>query len=143
MRGSSVRIRLQRFGRPHRPFYRIVACKRDAPRDGKFLEILGSYDPIPDINGNKQVTLKADAIKKWMIRGAEPSERMAKILAAGELLPPVPRRALLRDHSLLMPTEEELSEAVQKEVLEEGVDGDAATSSAMEIDGEGAEQPRT
>ena len=68
---------------------------------------------------------------------------MAKILAAGELLPPVPRRALLRDHSLLMPTEEELSEAVQKEVLEEGVDGDAATSSAMEIDGEGAEQPRT
>lgn len=91
---SSTRIRLQRFGQTHRPWYRIVACARHAPRDGKFKEILGTYNPIPDSHGNKQVMLKVDSIKKWMMHGAEPSERVAKLLAAAEILPPTPRRWL-------------------------------------------------
>ena len=91
---SSIRIRLQRFGQIHRPFYRIVACSRYAPRDGKFMEILGTYNPIPDSHGNKQVTLKVDKIKKWIMNGAEPSERVAKLLGAAEVLPPTPRRYL-------------------------------------------------
>jgi len=95
MRGSSLCLRLQRFGRPHAPFYRIVACQRTAPRDGKFLEILGTYNPLADMNGNKQVTLKVDSVKKWIMRGAEPTDRVAKLLALGEILPPVPRRAVI------------------------------------------------
>ena len=139
VRNSSLRIRLQRFGRPHRPFYRIVACRRASPRDGAFLELLGNYDPIPDIHGNKRVTLKVDALKKWMVRGAEPSERVAKILGVGELLPPVPRRSLLRDHALLIePPAEESSEP-------DGEDGESATSSeeeaADDADAAGAEHP--
>ena len=91
---SQVRIRLQRWGRLHKPFYRIVACPRKAPRDGKFHEILGSYNPIPDSHGNKQVTLKVERIKYWMMHGAEPSERVGKLLGIAEVLPPAPRRYL-------------------------------------------------
>ena len=91
---SSLRLRLQRLGRLHKPFYRIVACHRKAKRDGKFHEILGTYNPIPDAHGNKQVTLKVDRIKHWMMIGAEPSERVAKILGIAEVLPPPPRRYL-------------------------------------------------
>ena len=91
---SSLRLRLQRFGRLHKPFYRIVACHRKAKRDGKFHEILGTYNPIPDAHGNKQVTLKVDRIQHWMMNGAEPSERVAKILGIAEVLPPPPRRYL-------------------------------------------------
>ena len=154
---SSIRIRLQRFGRPHRPFYRIVACKRKAPRDGKFLEILGTYDPIPDTNGNKQVSLKVDSVKKWMVRGAEPSDRVAKLLAIGELLPPVPRRALLRDHSLLEepPQEEEeeedgedaeasSSEEADDTAADDGASAPAASDAAGEsAEGAGEGGPRT
>lgn len=152
MRGSSIRLRLQRFGAPKKPFYRIVACARDAPRDGKFLEILGNYNPIPDINGNKTVNLKVDSIKKWITRGAEPSERVAKLLGLGEILPPVPRRALLRDHSLLMelPAAAEDGDAVEEDddlsSEEADASGDAADADAgMNVGdgGEGAEQPRT
>ena len=100
-RGSSIKIRLQRFGRRAKPFYRIVACHRWAPRDGKFLEILGTYNPIPDPFGNKQVTLKVDKVNRWMMYGAEPSETVAKLLGAAELIPPAPRRGLPKQMSLL------------------------------------------
>ena len=93
---SSLRLRLQRWGRLHRPFYRIVACNCYAPRDGKFHEVLGTYDPIPDKLGNKQVSLKIDRIKHWMCAGAEPSERVAKLLGIAEVLPPPPRRSLAK-----------------------------------------------
>lgn len=93
---SSTRIRLQRFGQRHSPVYRIVACSRYAARDKKFLEILGSYNPIPDRHGNKQVTVNTERLKKWIRHGAEPSERVSKLLGVAEILPPFPRRALLR-----------------------------------------------
>jgi len=93
---SSTRIRLQRFGQRHSPVYRIVACSRYAARDKKFLEILGTYNPIPDRHGNKQVTMNVDRMKKWLRHGAEPSDRVAKLLGIADVLPPFPRRALLR-----------------------------------------------
>ena len=100
-RGSDIRIRLQRMGQRHKAYYRIVACMRWAPRDGKFLEIVGTYSPIPDANGNKKVSLKVDSIKKWIRHGAEPSMRVAKLLGISEILPPAPRRGLAPQLSLL------------------------------------------
>ena len=123
---ASIRIRLQRFGAPHKPFYRIVACPRKAPRDGKFYEILGTYNPIPDINGNKQVQLKVDSIKKWVMHGAQPSERVAKILGHAEILPPAPRRYLLKDPALLM----EPPAAVEDDADDGESDADAESSDA-------------
>ena len=66
----SVRIRLTRKGTKKKPFYRIVAADVEAPRDGKFLEALGTYDPMAE---PAIVTLKEDRINYWLGEGAKPS----------------------------------------------------------------------
>ena len=66
----SVRIRLTRKGTKKKPFYRIVAADVEAPRDGKFLEALGTYNPMTE---PAIVTLKEDRINYWLGEGAKPS----------------------------------------------------------------------
>ncbi len=66
----SVRIRLTRKGTKKKPFYRIVAADVEAPRDGKFLEALGSYNPMTE---PALITLKEDRINYWLGEGAKPS----------------------------------------------------------------------
>lgn len=85
-----VRLRLQRFGRKHSPFYRMVAANARAPRDGKFLEILGTYNPIANRDGMKEIRLKEDRLKYWLGVGAQPSDRVAWILGKFGILPPPP-----------------------------------------------------
>jgi small subunit ribosomal protein S16 len=86
-----VRLRLQRFGRTHSPFYRMVAANSKAPRDGKFLEIVGTYNPIANRHGMKEIRLKEDRLKYWLSVGAQPSDRVAWILGKFGLLPPPPQ----------------------------------------------------
>ncbi len=81
----AVRIRLTRMGAKKRPFYRIVAADSEAPRDGKYLEILGTYDPNSD---PAQVTLKAERLEYWFSHGASPSDTVASLLKAQGLWPP-------------------------------------------------------
>ena len=73
----TVRLRLQRLGKPKRPYYRIVAIDQRTKRDGKPLEILGQYDPIPE---QKKITLKQDRVEYWLKQGAQASETVASIL---------------------------------------------------------------
>jgi small subunit ribosomal protein S16 len=75
----ATRIRLKRMGRTHRPFYRIDVFDSHAPRDGKSLETVGTYDPLVEKNEDK-VTLKRDRVVYWLDRGAKPSETVASIL---------------------------------------------------------------
>lgn len=79
----AVRIRLTRIGAKKRPFYRIVAADSEAKRDGAFLEILGTYDPLQE---PAQVTVKAEALQKWLARGARPSDTVASLLKKQGLL---------------------------------------------------------
>ena len=72
-----VRIRLARMGRKKRPFYRVVAADQRAPRDGRFIEILGTYNPMTD---PVKVDLKMEAIEKWQSKGAQASERVKKLI---------------------------------------------------------------
>mmetsp|Transcript_14066 Transcript_14066/g.30552 ORF Transcript_14066/g.30552 Transcript_14066/m.30552 type:complete len:106 (-) Transcript_14066:47-364(-) len=87
-----VRLRLQRFGRTHSPFYRMVAADSRAPRDGKFLEIVGTYNPIANSAGIKEIRLKTDRLRYWLSVGAQPSDRVAWILGKFGVLPPPPPR---------------------------------------------------
>jgi len=87
-----VRLRLQRFGRTHRPFYRMVAANSKAPRDGKFLEIVGHYNPIANSDGTKEIRLKTDRLKYWLSVGAQPSDRVSWLLGKFGILPPAPQR---------------------------------------------------
>ncbi|MBF0371543.1 MAG: 30S ribosomal protein S16 [Magnetococcales bacterium] len=74
----SVRIRLQRRGSKKRPFYAIVAADRRMPRDGRYLEKLGTFDPRLD--DDKQVNLDQSRVDHWIGVGATPSETVAKLL---------------------------------------------------------------
>lgn len=89
---SIVRIRLQRFGKPKTPYYRIVAAFRESPRDGRHLEVLGTYNPIACNDGVKEIRYKSQRVKYWLSVGAKPSERVDWLLSKGGLLPPKPNR---------------------------------------------------
>jgi small subunit ribosomal protein S16 len=91
-----VRLRLQRFGRTHRPFYRMVAADSRAPRDGKFLEIVGTYNPIANKEGIKEIRLKTDRLRYWLSVGAQASDRVAWVLGKFVILPPPPPRVHLQ-----------------------------------------------
>ncbi|MDD3999883.1 MAG: 30S ribosomal protein S16 [Bacilli bacterium] len=74
----AVKLRLQRFGAKKRPYYRIVAADSRDPRDGRFIEILGTYHPI-----EKENTLKIDEEKalKWLNNGAQPTDTVRSLLS--------------------------------------------------------------
>eukprot|EP00308_Calcidiscus_leptoporus_P002390 CAMPEP_0119378896 /NCGR_PEP_ID=MMETSP1334-20130426/50445_1 /TAXON_ID=127549 /ORGANISM="Calcidiscus leptoporus, Strain RCC1130" /LENGTH=110 /DNA_ID=CAMNT_0007398259 /DNA_START=24 /DNA_END=356 /DNA_ORIENTATION=- len=91
-----ARLRLQRVGRRHLPVFRLVAADAKASRDGKYLEKLGTYSPIPDRNGLKHMSLNVKAVKKWIMRGAEMSEPVTWLLSRARLTPPAPIRGATR-----------------------------------------------
>lgn len=73
----SVKIRLARRGAKKKPFYRIVVADVEAPRDGRFIEIVGTYDPLQE---PAKVTLKEDRVKYWIGEGAIPTGTVGNIL---------------------------------------------------------------
>ena len=73
-----VKIRLARFGAKKRPFYRIVVADSESPRDGRFLEKVGTYNPLLD---PAEIELKEDRIQYWMQQGAKPTDTVRSILA--------------------------------------------------------------
>jgi small subunit ribosomal protein S16 len=86
-------LRMTRHGAKKRPFYHIVVADSRSPRDGKFIEKVGSYNPMLPREDEKRVTLVAERIKHWLSKGAQPSERVAKFLHAAGLGPKVEIRA--------------------------------------------------
>ena len=79
----AVRIRLARMGAKKRPFYRLVVADSEAPRDGKFLEIIGSYDPMKD---PALVTVQEEKLNSWLEKGATVTESARAILRKQGLL---------------------------------------------------------
>jgi small subunit ribosomal protein S16 len=73
----SVKIRLARYGAKKRPYYRIVAASTEAPRDGRFLELLGTYDPS---KSPVALSLKHERLKAWIDRGAIPTPTVNSLL---------------------------------------------------------------
>ncbi|MBL4905864.1 MAG: 30S ribosomal protein S16 [Sneathiella sp.] len=78
----ALKIRLTRQGAKKRPFYRIVVADVRSPRDGRYLEIVGTYNPMLAKDDENRITLKEDRIKHWMGHGALPTDRVAGFLAA-------------------------------------------------------------
>ncbi|MEA3360028.1 MAG: 30S ribosomal protein S16 [Thermodesulfobacteriota bacterium] len=76
-----VKIRLTRKGTKKRPFYRIIATDSESPRDGKFLEVLGYYDPFKD---QGQAQIDKDRVEKWVQKGAKISETVSSLLRREE-----------------------------------------------------------
>lgn len=79
-----IRIRLRRMGAKRKAFYRIVVADGRSPRDGRFIETIGTYDPAKD--NEEGVTLQADRAAHWLSVGAQPSDSVALILRRANLL---------------------------------------------------------
>ena len=87
----TVRIRLSRHGAKKRPYYRIVVADVRAPRDGRFIERVGSFDPLKDKSDESRLNLQLDRIKHWLSTGAQPSDRVQQFLSAAGLMEPIKR----------------------------------------------------
>src|SRR5947209_5505872 len=82
----SLKIRLARGGAKKRPFYSIVVTDARSPRDGRFIEKLGTYNPMLERSHADRVTLKEERIKHWLGVGAQPTDRVAKFLGDAGLV---------------------------------------------------------
>jgi small subunit ribosomal protein S16 len=82
----SLKIRLARGGAKKRPFYSIVVADSRSPRDGRFIEKLGTYNPMLERSHSDRVTLKTERIQHWLGVGALPTERVARFLGEAGLV---------------------------------------------------------
>lgn len=78
----AVKIRLARGGAKKRPYYRVVVADARAPRDGDFIEKVGTYDPLVSKESESRITFKTERIEMWLARGAIPTDRVAKFISA-------------------------------------------------------------
>jgi small subunit ribosomal protein S16 len=76
-----LKIRLARGGAKKRPYYSIVVADSHSPRDGRFIEKVGAYNPLLKKDDPKRVTLNAERISQWMGKGAQPTDRVARFLS--------------------------------------------------------------
>jgi small subunit ribosomal protein S16 len=87
----SVKIRLARAGAKKRPYYHIVVASASAPRDGKFIEIIGAFNPMLGKTDEKRVQLDTEKAKEWLKKGAQPTDRVLRFLDKAGLLKREPR----------------------------------------------------
>jgi len=83
----AMKIRLARGGSKKRPFYRIVAADSRMPRDGRFIEKLGTYNPLLPKDSEERVKMNMERIQYWLDQGAQPTDRISRMLEASGTLP--------------------------------------------------------
>lgn len=80
----STRIRLRKIGRKKLPLYRIVVADKESPRDGRFIEILGTYDPKQE--GAKKIVVDVEKAKSWLAKGATPTDTVEALLKSAGVI---------------------------------------------------------
>ncbi len=90
----AMKIRLARGGSKKRPFYRIVAADSRMPRDGRFIEKLGTYNPLLPKDSEERVKMDIERIQHWIAQGAQPTDRISRMLEAAGVVPKVERANL-------------------------------------------------
>jgi small subunit ribosomal protein S16 len=117
----ALKIRLSRGGAKKRPFYHVVVADSRSPRDGRFIERVGTYNPMVPKDHPERITLKDERIKHWMSVGALPSDRVARFLAdAGMVEKPVVHEQ----------TKQHMPKAKAQERMQEAEDAAKATAEA-------------
>ncbi len=111
----SLRIRLSRGGAKKRPFYRIVVADSRSPRDGRFIERLGTYNPMLPKDSDERVNLKEERIRYWISQGAKPSDRVAKFLSQASMMELPERTEQTKQH---LPRAKTLERMKEKEEAE-------------------------
>ncbi|KTR84938.1 small subunit ribosomal protein S16 [Novosphingobium fluoreni] len=135
----SVAIRLSRGGAKKRPYYRIVVTNSRSPRDGKYLEQVGTYNPVLAKDDANRVTLVEDRVRYWLGVGAQPTDRVARMLdKAG-----IKERAATNNPNKAEPGKKAKDRAEDKaaKAAEAEEAAKAAQASSAEAPAEGAENP--
>ena len=118
-----VVIRMARAGTKKRPFYHIVAADSRAPRDGRFIERLGYYNPLLPKDKEERLKLDMDKVKSWMVKGAQPSDRVMRFLdAAG-----VAKREKRNNPERALPRKERKAAREEKQKVADAAKAEAKT----------------
>ena len=126
----SVKIRLSRGGSKKRPYYRIVIADSRDPRDGRFIERVGTYNPMLPKDHPERVTLKTERIKEWMGRGAQPTDRVARFLGHAEIIPMPAWRETPKKSTPKAKAQERLREAEERRQAAEAATAEGAGEAA-------------
>ena len=122
----AISIRLSRGGSKKRPYYRIVVADARSPRDGKFIEKIGNYNPLLAKDNEQRVQIDADRAKHWLSVGAQPTDRVARFLdAAG-----VRERAARNNPNKGKPGEKATERAEERAEKQKAAEEAAATAAA-------------
>ncbi len=138
----ATRIRLARGGSKKRPYYRIVAADVRAPRDGRFIEKLGTYNPLLPKDSAERVTMNKERIQYWLDQGATPTDRVLRFLDAEGMM----KREARNNPNKAKPgkkAEERIAEKAQKEEDAKAAAAEAeeaAKAAATEADAAPAEE---
>ncbi|AMD60176.1 30S ribosomal protein S16 [Agrobacterium sp. SOY23] len=124
----ALKIRLARGGSKKRPYYQIVVADARSPRDGRFLEKVGSWNPMLAKDNPQRVELKADLIKEWIAKGAQPTDRVLRFLAEAGLA----ERAARSNPEKAKPGKRALERVAEKKQKAEDAAAAAAEASAAE-----------
>ncbi|MFN3233210.1 MAG: 30S ribosomal protein S16 [Alphaproteobacteria bacterium] len=110
----SLKIRLARGGAKKRPYYRIVIADSRSPRDGRFIEKVGTFNPLLPKDHEQRMVLVSDRIEYWLGQGAKPTDRVARMLAAAEMIPMPEQRNNPQKAKPKAKAQERLREAEEK-----------------------------
>ncbi len=128
----SLKIRLTRGGAKKRPYYRIVVADSRFPRDGRFIERIGSYDPMKPRDSADRVVLDLDKAKDWLSKGAQPTDRVARFLDNAGLL----KRDARNNPQKAQPGKKAVERAAER--AEKAGKAAEAAAAPAEAEGEGA-----
>lgn len=110
----SLKIRLSRGGAKKRPYYRIVVADARAPRDGRFIEKLGTYNPILPTEHGDRLALKTERVQYWIASGAQPTDRVRKLLSQAGLVEAAAVPEQTKKNQPKAKAQERLREAAEK-----------------------------
>ena len=134
----ALRIRMARGGTKKRPFYRIVVADSRSPRDGRFIERIGSYNPMLPKDHPDRVMFDLDRAKHWMTLGATPSERIARFLGKAGVIDPPKIAEQTQQHLPKAKAQERLKELEEKKTAAAAAAAEAAAAPVEEAPAEEA-----
>ena len=127
----ALKIRLSRGGSKKRPFYRIVVAEAAAPRDGRYVERVGHYNPMVPKEHENRLSVNSDRVKFWMNKGAQPTDRVHKLLALADILKAPEIREQPKKSAVGKKRAEREAEAAEAKAAAEAAAAEAAASEAQ------------
>jgi small subunit ribosomal protein S16 len=142
----SLKIRLARAGAKKRPYYRIVVADSRSPRDGRYIEKIGTYDPLKPRDSAERINLVVERVKHWLSHGAQPTDRVLRFLDAAGLMKREARqnpskgewgkKRVEREEARKTAEEEKVKAAAEAEKAAAEAAAEAAAAPPPEPDGE-------